>query len=98
MKKYKLGLISFIAAGVIACSVNPPVKVVSGDKNVDYSAPTTIHISETQSKPVIPHKKEIHKPANATALCFNGSYSTDTQNPCANEGGVQQRFSHYSAK
>lgn len=98
MKIEKLSVITLIALGLAACSSNQPVPVVKGDKNVDYSQPKTIHISETNPYPTQATAAEyIKKPANATALCYNGSYSIDTQNPCSTQGGVKQILQHYHA-
>lgn len=72
MKIEKLSVITLIALGLAACSSNQPVPVVKGDKNVDYSQPKTIHISETNPYPTQATAAEyIKKPANATALCYN---------------------------
>lgn len=49
MKKYSLTLIALFTLGICACSSNKPVEVVKGDKNIDYSATKTIHISESQT-------------------------------------------------
>ncbi|QLB19430.1 hypothetical protein [Mannheimia granulomatis] len=96
MKAYKLGIIACITLGLAACSSKQTVNVVKGDKNIDYSQPKNIHISESNTVSGF-QKIEQVKPRNATALCVNGSYSIDIQNPCANEGGVKLRFSHYYA-
>ncbi|HDL5214253.1 TPA: hypothetical protein PXB11_000178 [Mannheimia haemolytica] len=97
MKKYHIIILTLASASVVACSSNTPVQVVNGDKNIDYSQPKTIYISETNTQPPALTKQEKIKPSNATALCFNGSYSTDIQNPCKKDGGVKQYFAHHHA-
>lgn len=47
MKKYHFAVITLLTLGIYACSSNPPVAVVKGDKNIDYSADKNIHISES---------------------------------------------------
>lgn len=92
MKIHQSGLITFSIILLSACSSNKPVPVVQNDKNLDYSPTTHIHISETNTQPtIVPNKR----PPNATALCFNGSYSTDSRNPCSYEGGVKEILIHY---
>lgn len=97
MLKHKI-IISLIAFSVVACSSNKPVEVVSGDNKLDYAQQKNIHISESTLKNNQTNiNQNIQKPKNATALCFNGTYSIDIQNPCANEGGVKERFNYYYA-
>ncbi|HHW7570113.1 TPA: hypothetical protein ACU21L_001166 [Mannheimia haemolytica] len=97
MKKHNIIILTLASVSVVACSSNTPIQVVNGDKNIDYSQPKTIYISETNTQPPPLTKQEKTKPSNATALCFNGSYSTDIQNPCEKDGGVKQYFSHHHA-
>ncbi|HGO5823867.1 TPA: hypothetical protein ACK3JW_001549 [Mannheimia haemolytica] len=85
-----------IVAFIAACSQNKPVEVVSDDKNIDYAQQKNIHISESTSTKT-QTENTIQKPKNATALCFNGNYSIDMQNPCVKDGGVKERFNHYHA-
>ncbi|MEG9474872.1 MULTISPECIES: hypothetical protein [Mannheimia] len=97
MLKHKI-IISLMAFSIIACSSNKPVKVVSGDNKLDYAQQKNIHISEsTLANNTTTTNQNMQKPKNATALCFNGIYSTDIQNPCANQGGVKEKYSHYYA-
>lgn len=87
MKIRQSGLITCAIILLSACSSNKPVPVAKHDTNTDYAQSTHIHISETNTQPPLSTNK---KPANATALCFNGAYSTDSRNPCSYEGGVKE--------
>ncbi|WP_025248128.1 hypothetical protein [Mannheimia varigena] len=98
MLKHKI-LLSLVTFTIVACSSNKPVEVVSGDNKLDYAQQQkNIHISEstlTNNSTTI--NQNMQKPKNATALCFNGTYSIDMQNPCVNQGGVKERYEHYYA-
>lgn len=85
MKKYHFFGILSIGMLLTACGASQTVSVVKG---IDHSA---------SSPTVVVKKVEIpaNLPANVTAICRDGSYSTATTYACSGNGGIQTAISHY---
>lgn len=72
---------------VTACCSNQGVKVAKGG---DHSVAYPQKIEKQMEVPM-------NLPANITAICRDGSYSTATNAMCAGNGGVQTIISHHHA-
>ncbi|KAE9540397.1 hypothetical protein A1D26_01550 [Ursidibacter maritimus] len=85
----KIVLWSALIVAISACSTNKPVEVV---KAKDQSATVISQQAIQQSQ--IP----LNVPANATALCRDGTYSTAKENTCSGNGGTMMIIDRYRAE
>ncbi|WGE42312.1 hypothetical protein [Actinobacillus equuli] len=87
MKAHLFSLLA-LAVTITACSSNQPVQIVK--------EPST----KTEYTPIRnPHSPQQTLPANVTAICVDGSYSTSPLNEaCVGNGGAKQIISRYHSE
>ncbi|WP_150539269.1 hypothetical protein [Actinobacillus vicugnae] len=88
MKAHNLVSLIALAVTITACSSNQPVQVVK-----EPAAKTEyVPIQNT-------HSAQQPLPANVTAICVDGSYSTSPVNEaCVGNGGAKQIISRYRSE
>lgn len=86
MKKVALFGVVVLGIAVSGCSQNKPVEVV---KATDTS---TMAIPKAAPQVV---ELPANLPANATAICRDGSYSTSKENACSGNGGAVSFIGRY---
>lgn len=79
-----------LAVLLSACSSNQPVAVAT---ETDHSATTIISQQAIAQSPI-----PLNLPANATAVCRDGTYSTAKENICAGNGGALTLIDRFHAE
>lgn len=85
----KLHLLSILSVGALLTACGSP-QAVSVAKATDQSVVRPPVVTKQVNVPD-------NLPANVTAICRDGSYSTATVNSCSGNGGVATVVSHHYA-